>query len=102
MVGGLEEHAHLLLSSPAVQPIATAMREIKGASSHWLHQSFAMPQFSRQEGYCAFSIVIAQIEATREYIANQTDHHRKRDFQAEFVAMLKKHGIACDPLFIWG
>jgi REP element-mobilizing transposase RayT len=102
MVGGMEDHDHLLLSLPAVKPVATAMREIKGVSSHWLHQTFDMPHFGWQEGYGAFSIGMAQIEATRAYIANQTEHHRKRDFQAEFVAMLNKHGIAYDPRYIWG
>jgi hypothetical protein len=28
-----------------------------------------------------------------KYIANQTEHHRKRDFAAEFALLLKKHGI---------
>ncbi len=34
-----------------------------------------------------------QVEATVAYIAGQEEHHRKRDFQTEFVAFLKKHGI---------
>ena len=101
-VGGMDDHAHLLLSLPSTLAIATAMREIKSASSHWLDENYALPGFALQEGYGAFSIGSAQIETTTAYIANQVEHHRKRDFQAEFLAILKKHGIDYDPRFVWG
>ena len=38
----------------------------------------------------------------RAYIADQKAHHRKRDFQAEFLAILKQHGIEYDPRYVWG
>jgi hypothetical protein len=44
----------------------------------------------------------AQIDSTIAYIARQKEHHRKRDFQAEFLAILRKHGIDCDPRYVWG
>jgi len=43
-----------------------------------------------------------QAETTVAYIAGQKEHHRRRDFQAEFLAFLKKHGVAYDPRFVWG
>ena len=98
----MDDHAHLLLSLPSTLAIATAMREIKSASYHWLDENYALPGFALQEGYGAFSIGSAQIETTTAYIANQVEHHRKRDFQAEFLAILKKHGIDYDPRFVWG
>jgi len=60
------------------------------------------PAFEWQEGYGAFSIGHAQIEATVAYITTQKEHHRTRDFQAEFLAILEKHRIAYDPQYIWG
>jgi REP element-mobilizing transposase RayT len=101
-IGGMDDHAHLLLSLPSTMPVATAMREIKGSSSQWLHENCALPDFAWQQGYGAFSISSAQIETTAAYIAKQIEHHRKRNFQSEFLAMLKKQGIAYDPRFIWG
>jgi REP element-mobilizing transposase RayT len=97
----MDDHAHLLLSLPSTMAVATAMREIKSASSHWMHQDCALPNFAWQEGYGAFSIGSAQIGTTSAYIANQVEHHRKRDFQSEFLAMLKKQGIAYDLRFVW-
>jgi len=87
---------------PATLAVATAMREIKSGSSRWMHETCAMPSFAWQEGYGAFSIGHSQIEATVRYIARQEEHHRKRDFQAEFVAILKKHRMEYDLRYVWG
>lgn len=101
-VGGTDDHAHLLLAIPATLAVATAMREIKSGSSRWMHETCAVPEFAWQEGYGAFSIGHSQIEATVRYIARQEEHHRKRDFQAEFVAILKKHRMEYDLRYVWG
>ncbi len=78
------------------------MREIKSASSLWMHQTGQKRDFEWQEGYGAFSIGWTQVEATFKYIARQEEHHKKRDFQAEFVAFLKKHRIEYDPRYVLG
>jgi len=101
-VGGMEDHAHLLLSLPSSVAIAAAMREIKSASSHWMHEACQVPGFEWQEGYGAFSIGLSQVEVTTAYIARQQEHHRKRDFQAEFLAFLKEHRMEYDPRYVWG
>ena len=101
-VGGAEDHVHILLSLPSSIPIAKAMREIKRASSLWMHQNGRTGAFEWQEGYGAFSIGVTQTNATIAYITRQEDHHRKRDFQAEFVAFLKKHRIEYDLRYVWG
>jgi len=101
-VGGAEDHVHILLSLPATKTIAQAMREIKQGSSRWMHETCGMTDFAWQEGYGAFSFGSNQVEATIAYIAGQREHHRKRDFQSEFVAFLKKNGIEYDPRFVWG
>lgn len=101
-VGGTEDHIHMLLSLSSSLPIANAMREIKSASSRWMHETCMLPGFEWQEGYGAFSIGWSQVEATLAYIARQGEHHRKRNFQAEFVAFLKKHRLEYDPRYVWG
>jgi REP element-mobilizing transposase RayT len=96
-VGGMDDHVHLLLSLPAAMAVATAMRIVKSGSSRFLHEACRLTAFAWQEGYGAFSIGHAQIEATAAYIASQKEHHRTRDFQAEFRAFLEKHQIVLDP-----
>lgn len=101
-IGGVDDHVRVLLSLSASIPIAQAMRGIKSASSRLLHESCQMPLFEWQEGYGAFSIGSAQAEPTKRYITQQREHHQRRDFQAEFIAILGKHGIAYDPSHVWG
>jgi putative transposase len=101
-VGGTEDHVHVLLSLPSSEPVAKAMRAIKAESSRWMHEERAQPAFEWQEGYGAFSIGWAQVEVTLAYIARQEEHHRRRDFQSEFLAFLKKHRIEYDPRWVWG
>jgi putative transposase len=101
-VGGTEDHIHILLSLSASASVASAMRDIKSASSRWMKETCAMRDFEWQEGYGAFSIGSAQTSVTIAYIARQQEHHGKRDFQAEFIAILKKHRIEYDPRYVWG
>ena len=101
-VGGTDDHAHLLLSLPSTETVAEAMRKIKSGSSLWMHEGCGLMGFEWQKGYGAFSIGCSQVEATVAYIAGQQEHHRKRDFQAEFLEILKRHGIEYDRRYVWG
>lgn len=102
-IGGLEDHAHILLSMPADVALSRAMQSIKGASSRWIHESFpALRDFSWQEGYGAFSVSISGMERTISYIRLQAEHHKKRSFEEEFLGFLKAHSIAYDPRYVFG
>src|SRR5712692_5237174 len=102
-VGGVEDHAHILLSLPATLSVAKAIQLIKGGSSKWVHDTFPVHRgFAWQEGYGAFSIGVSQIEAAIAYIQSQPEHHRTKTFEEEFLGFLKKHGIEYDPRYVWG
>jgi putative transposase len=91
-IGGAADHVHILLSVPATLSVAKAVQLLKGNSSKWIREVFpTMRSFAWQEGYGAFSVGISGLDATVTYINNQTEHHRKRSFREEFVAMLQKH-----------
>jgi putative transposase len=95
-VGGVDDHAHILLSLPATVPISKAMQLIKAGSSKWMREEVSL-QFQWQEAYAAFSIGISHVEETIHYINNQSAHHNKGlDFERELAMILAKHGI--EPL----
>ena len=102
-IGGVADHAHLLLSIPATLSMAKAVQLLKGNSSKWINETFkSTRKFQWQKGYGAFSIGLSQIEATRNYIRNQEKHHAIKSFQEEYLIFLKKHAIECDERFLWG
>ena len=102
-VGGTADHIHILLSIPSTMPFAKAIQLIKGNSSKWISDTFpGLRNFAWQEGYGAFSISVSGIDETIAYIQSQEEHHRRRTFQEEFLAFLRKHKIAYDERHIWG
>jgi putative transposase len=52
--------------------------------------------FEWQKGYAAFSLSPSLVETVANYIRNQERHHRARNFEEEFIALLKKSGINYD------
>ena len=101
IVGGTENHVHILLSLPATMPLAKALQLIKGASSRWMNEKHTS-DFAWQEGYGAFTVGISQKDHTIAYIRSQAEHHRKRSFEEEFLAFLKRHGVEYYPQHVWG
>jgi putative transposase len=101
IVGGTEDHIHILLSLPATMPLAKAMQLLKGSSSKWMNER-SPNGFAWQEGYGAFTLGVSQKPRTIDYIKRQAEHHRKRSFEEEFLAFLKKHAIDYDPKYVWG
>jgi putative transposase len=101
-IGGVADHVHILLSLPSTLSISKAMQLIKGGSSKWVHESFPEHRlFGWQVKYGAFGVSVSLLDKTIQYIQTQSEHHRKMTFQEEFLALLKKHGIAYDERYLW-
>ena len=101
-VGGVEDHVHLLLSLPATISIAKAMQLIKGGSSNWVHKTFPQQRlFLWQEEYGAFAVSLSLLDRTLAYVRGQAEHHERRTYQQEFLALLKKHRIPYDERYLW-
>ena len=102
IVGGIEDHVHLLLALPTELPIAECLRVVKGSSAKWVHEKWPERRtFGWQRGYAAFSVSASNAAAVSEYIRNQVEHHRKRSFEDEFKALLRRHGIGFEDRFLW-
>jgi len=102
IVGGVEDHVHLLSTlSRTCQP-ADMIKEVKRGSSLWIKQRDpSMRDFCWQNGYGIFSLGFSQIKEVRDYIAGQEVHHRRASFQEEFRALLRRYDIAFDEKYVW-
>ena len=102
IVNGTDDHVHILLGLPVTKAVADVLRVVKANSSRWAHETFpARRDFAWQSGYGAFSVSQSNAAAVHAYIAEQEEHHRRMSFQEEYVAFLKRHGIAYDERYVW-
>lgn len=99
-VGGVADHVHLLVGLKATHCLADVMRELKKATSSWVHDEIGLRAFAWQEGYAGFTASATSREAVRHYIANQEEHHRAKSFREELIEMLNKAGIEYDPKYL--
>jgi len=102
MVGGVEDHVHLLSTLSRTCQAAEMVKEIKRGSSLWVKtRSPDMQNFAWQNGYGIFSVGFSQTQSVRNYIAGQEDHHRKVSFQDEYRLLLKRYEINFDERYVW-
>jgi REP element-mobilizing transposase RayT len=102
IVGGVEDHVHILCRLGRTITIADVVRDIKRASTGMLaDRGEALQGFHWQNGYGAFSISPAHVEALTVYIRNQEEHHRTVSFQDEYRRLLKKYGLELDERYVW-
>jgi putative transposase len=102
IVGGVEDHVHILCALSRTCQAAEMVKEVKRGSSLWLKtKSPNLHDFAWQNGYGIFSIGFSQIETVRDYIAGQEEHHRNVSFQDELRALLKRYAIEFDERYVW-
>jgi REP element-mobilizing transposase RayT len=101
-IDAMPDHVHLLISLPATKALADVLRVLKANSSKWVHETWAARRdFTWQKGYGSFSVSQSNVEAVRQYIRNQEEHHRKTTFHDEFIEFLRRHEIPFDERYLW-
>jgi len=100
-IGGVEDHAHLLLGLRATHRLDYVLRDVKRDSSGWAHDIVGVKKFEWQSGYLGVTVSPSQIERVRRYILNQESHHRRTSFQEEYLELLKLSAIEYDERYVW-
>ena len=102
IVGGVDDHVHMLLQLGRVIALSDAIGKIKSTSSSWVNQTQRTPSpFHWQAGYAAFSVSQSNLEAVREYIRRQPEHHCKQSYQDELRDWLRRYEIEWDERYVW-
>ena len=98
-VGGVEDHVHILCQLSKTLSVADLVRELKRESSKWLKPRIANVQW--QQGYGAFSVSPSHVDALKDYIRNQQEHHRIETYQDELRRLFRKYGVEFDERYVW-
>ncbi len=99
IVGGVDDHVHILASLRPVHRLADVMRDMKKDSTNWVKEYFD-DRFLWQEGYAAFTGSPSATESVRSYIANQEQHHKKQSFVEELKDLLERAGVEYDEKYL--
>jgi REP element-mobilizing transposase RayT len=104
IVNGVENHVHLFIGLKPSMAISDLVRDVKNNTTTFINeQKFIRNKFSWQEGFGSFSYSHSQIDRVYRYILNQEEHHRKKTFKTEYIALLQKFEIDFNVkyLFEW-
>ena len=102
LVGGVEDHVHVLARLARTISQAHWIKELKRVSNPWLkEQGPEYQQFEWQGGYGIFSVSASNVEQVTAYIASQEEHHRAMTFQDELRVLFRKHNIEWDERYVW-
>jgi REP element-mobilizing transposase RayT len=102
LINSVEDHIHLLFELARTVSVSQAVEDVKKSSSKWIkEQGPEFRTFAWQSGYGVFAVSESNVEAVRQYIANQREHHRKKTFQDEYRQFLERHRIPFDEKYVW-
>lgn len=102
IVGGVADHVHLLCRLGKQIDISSLIREIKRDSSSWVKEEEpTLSVFFWQSGYGAFSVSPSHVDALKNYIRDQEEHHKTESFQDEFRRLCAKYGVPVDERYVW-
>ena len=88
------DHVHALIDLPTNLCIEDMMQLLKGSSSHWINeQNLVTGKFGWGRGYGVFSVSESGVAEVCAYIANQEEHHRKRNFAEELKLFVERYGL---------
>jgi REP element-mobilizing transposase RayT len=93
-INGYNEHLHAMISMGGRQNISDIMQQIKGESSYWINKNnLTRLKFEWQDDFYCVSFGVPQLDILREYIRNQTNHHKTVSWQEELASLEKEYKI---------
>jgi REP element-mobilizing transposase RayT len=101
-INNIPDHLHLLVGLRPDSSLSDLMRDVKASSSKFINEKrWVAGRFSWQEGFGAFSYSRSQLGSVIRYIENQQQHHAKRSFREEYVALLERFCVDYDQRYIF-
>jgi REP element-mobilizing transposase RayT len=101
-INNMPDQLHLLVGLRPDSSLSDLVRDVKAGSSKFINQKrWVAGRFSWQEGFGAFSYSRSQLGTVIRYIENQQEHHAKKSFREEYVALLEKFNVDFDQRYIF-
>jgi putative transposase len=101
-INSVADHVHILMNLKPDIALSDLVRDVKANSSRFINeQRWVKGRFNWQEGFGAFSYSQSQLGHVIKYIEQQEEHHRKKTFREEYLALLEKFQVEYDRRFVF-
>ena len=85
IVNGVSDHVHCFLGLRPSVSVSDLMKVVKAKSSKFINdRKLTKNRFEWQRGYGAFSVSQSQLRKVKNYISNQSEHHKNKSFEGEY------------------
>ena len=100
-IGGYTDHIHILCMLSKKIALMTLLEEVKSHSSKWMKtKDESLKNFYWQDGYGGFSVSNFHVDAIKNYISKQKEHHLKTSFIDEYKKLLDEYGIVYEEKYL--
>ncbi len=100
-IGGVEDHIHIVTHLHPSISLSDLVKDIKLSSTDYIKSNRLFVNFNGwQEGYGAFTYSIKQKDVLIEYVKNQEEHHRIKNFREEYIELLKENGVEYNEKYV--
>lgn len=101
-INSVRNHVHILFVQSKNHAPANIVEQVKSSSSGWIKEQHSWyDAFAWQTGYGEFSVSPMHLEAVREYIRAQAEHHKQEDFETEYRRFCVKNHKPLDERYAW-
>ena len=102
IINGTENHLHVLCILSKNISLSGFMEEIKTNSSRWIKTLGPhYRKFTWQGGYSGYSVSHTRVDAVKNYIVNQKEHHKTQNFQDEYIRFLNENDVDYNGDYLW-
>lgn len=102
IVGGTDNHVHILLRYNFNLSIPDLVRDLKIATTKFINQELLLShKFEWQRGYGVFSHSYRELDDIINYIHRQPEHHKNMTLEQEIRTMLDRCGVEYNPRYLF-
>lgn len=100
VINSVGDHVHVFCQLSKNIAACELLGEVKKNSTKWM-KLHGVREFAWQSGYGVFSVRQSNADSVRKYIEAQAEHHKKRDFMAEFRGFCRRYQVPIDERYVW-
>ncbi len=98
----MPDHTHILIGQKPNIALSDLVGDLKTGATNFINRKrWVAGRFGWQDGFGAFSYSHSHLTTVIRYIQNQEQHHARKTFQQEYLALLEKFQVPYEERYIF-